>query len=67
MKIIIELEQEDMESVKIALDSAATKWKAEAEKEEDLQHKSNFLQLHYKYSKLSESFKSQYKQMMPTA
>lgn len=57
MKINIELEKEDFETIKISLDLAATYWKAAAEKEVEPVHKNNFLELHTKYSKLCEHIK----------
>ncbi|KAA5539128.1 hypothetical protein [Adhaeribacter rhizoryzae] len=58
MKINIELEKEDFETIKISLDLAATYWKAAAEKEKEPVHRSNFLKLHTKYSNLCDYIKS---------
>lgn len=67
MKISVELSPEELDNIKIALDAAAIKWKAEAEKEDDLQHKSNFLQISEKYAKLSIAFKYLARGISPAA
>jgi len=67
MKISIELSPVEVDNIKIALDAAAIKWKAEAEKEEDPQHKSRFLELSDKYAKLSLDFKLLARGISPAA
>lgn len=58
MKMNIQLEREELESIKISLDSSVTYWKTAADKEDEPRHKIRFLELYAKYSSLYEKIKS---------
>lgn len=58
MIIELDVEKEELESLKISLDMSATYWKREAEKETDERYKATFVELQLKYSNLYEKVKT---------